>query len=284
VLGGAIAIVAAAIMLGFASMQASNATHERAVSGVVAAFGASLMWGTMYVPYRKAYLSGMNPLSFVTVFTLGELGTMAFLAITLRGGLHPLVAELRLARPAIFWLFLGGFCWVLGDLFQQYATKYIGIGRGIPLSNTNQFWGLGWGALVFGELAGVQGTSRLLVVAGSAIMILGALAISSAIAPEDEQAASQRVIARECDRYGLDINEALAAQHGEAPPAERNRKRAWWDYLIVAGALGIFAWLAIGTRRPPLQMNLSWLLALTIVLMLSLFGCGWLLWKRTRFG
>jgi len=283
VLGGAIAIVAAAIMLGFASMHSSTATHERAVSGVVAAFGASLMWGTMYVPYRKAYLSGMNPLSFVTVFTFGELGTMAFLAITLRGGLHPLVAELRLARPAIFWLFLGGFCWVLGDLFQQYATKYIGIGRGIPLSNTNQFWGLGWGALVFRELAGVQGTSRLLVVAGSAIMILGALAISSAIAPEDEQAASQRVIARECDRYGLDIHEALAAQKGEGPSADRDRKRAWWDYFIVAAAFGIFAWLAIGTKRPPLQMNLSWLVTLTVVLLISLFGCGWLLWKKTRF-
>jgi hypothetical protein len=100
VLGGAIAIAVAAIMLGLASMHGSNATHDRAVSGMVAAFGASLMWGTMYVPYRKAYLSGMNPLSFVTVFTFGELGTMAFLAVTLRGGLHPLVAELRLARPS----------------------------------------------------------------------------------------------------------------------------------------------------------------------------------------
>ena len=36
---------------------------------------------------------------------------------------------------------LGGFMWVVGDLFQNYATKYVGISRGIPLSNTNQFWG-----------------------------------------------------------------------------------------------------------------------------------------------
>ena len=50
----------------------------------------------------------------------------------------------------LFWPFVGGFCWVIGDLFQQYAAKYIGIGRGIPLSNTNQLWGLAWGALVFG--------------------------------------------------------------------------------------------------------------------------------------
>ena len=75
----------------------------------------------------------------------------------------------------LFWPFLGGFCWVIGDLFQQYAAKYIGIGRGIPLSNTNQLWGLAWGALVFGELAGVNSSARLLIFAGSGIMILGAV-------------------------------------------------------------------------------------------------------------
>ena len=37
--------------------------------------GRACLWGTMYIPYRKAYISGMNPLSFVTVFTFGELGT-----------------------------------------------------------------------------------------------------------------------------------------------------------------------------------------------------------------
>ena len=46
------------------------------------------MWGTMYVPYRKAYLSGMNPLSFVTAFTVGELGTVLALTLALDGGLH----------------------------------------------------------------------------------------------------------------------------------------------------------------------------------------------------
>ena len=97
----------------------------------------------------------MNPLSFVTVFTIGELGTTLTLATVFHGGFGPLMVELTNARPALFWLFLGGFCWVLGDLFQQFAAKYIGIGRGIPLSNTNQLWGLAWGALVFGELAGL---------------------------------------------------------------------------------------------------------------------------------
>ncbi len=54
--------------------------------GIGAALGAGLMWGTMYIPYRKAYLSGMNPLSFVTVFTFGELGTTFALALFFNGG------------------------------------------------------------------------------------------------------------------------------------------------------------------------------------------------------
>ncbi len=58
------------------------------------------------------------------------------------------------ARDVLFWLMLGGFIWVIGDLFQQYAAKYVGISRGIPLSNTNQLWGLLWGIFVFGELRG----------------------------------------------------------------------------------------------------------------------------------
>ena len=94
--------------------------------------------------------------------------------------------------PMLFWLFLGGFVWVVGDLFQQYATKYLGIGRGIPLSNTNQLWGLAWGALVFGELAHADAAHRLLVVGGSLVMIAGALAVSTAIATEREHGIDER--------------------------------------------------------------------------------------------
>ncbi len=136
----------------------------------------------MYVPYRKAYLSGMNPLSFVTAFTVGELATVGTLAVTLGGGVHAIRMELENAHAVLFWLFLGGFVWVVGDLFQQFAAKYLGIGRGIPLSNTNQLWGLAWAALVFHELAGADRMHLFLVLAGSVAMIGGAALISSAAA------------------------------------------------------------------------------------------------------
>ena len=107
-------------------------------------------------------------------------------------------------RPICFWLFLGGFIWVIGDIFQQYATKYLGIGRGIPLSNTNQLWGLAWGALVFGELAHADAAHRLLVVFGSLVMIRGALAVSTAVATEREHSSTNDALVRECNRYQLD--------------------------------------------------------------------------------
>jgi drug/metabolite transporter (DMT)-like permease len=283
VLGGAVAIVAGAILLAYASSRTSITASSHAAAGILAALGAGLLWGTMYIPYRKAYLSGMNPLSFVTVFTVGELGTVAALALAFRGGLHPVLHDLAQARPALFWLFLGGFCWVLGDLFQQYAAKYIGIGRGIPLSNTNQLWGLAWGALVFGELTGRGSVAQAMVVAGSLAMILGALAISTAAAPASEHASWSEAIERECDRYGLDHDEVFRAQAGVDVMADRSRGWRWWDVLIVVAAVGIFIWLALGTERPAIAIHPTWIIVLLIATLGLLVAGAALLWKRTRF-
>jgi len=281
VLGGALAIVAGACLLAYATAQPGAGTTHRATAGVLAALGAGILWGTMYIPYRKAYISGMNPLSFVTVFTVGELFTMAALALIFRGGLSPLVKELAQARAALFWLFLGGFCWVLGDLFQQYAAKYIGIGRGIPLSNTNQLWGLAWGALVFGELSGKSGTAQGLIIAGSASMIAGAVAISLAEAPASEQESWRASQRREEERYQLVAEPSNASAPAEA--AGRRAGRRWWDIPIVAVAAGIFFLLAKGAHRPPIVINLLWTSLLAFAMLGFLFACGWVLWKRTRF-
>ncbi len=280
---GSLAIVAGATILGVSTIRSSPGGSGHAVAGIAAALGASLLWGTMYVPYRKAYLSGMNPLSFVTIFTIGELGTMFTLAAVLAGGLHSVGEQIFTARHYLFWLFLGGFCWVIGDLFQQYATKYIGIGRGIPLSNTNQLWGLAWGALVFGELAGLDRTHQLVVVAGSLIMILGALAISTAAASAEEHSSTNEALLRECNRYNLDYHHSLMAMAGLEDEKRAAKTRRWWDYLIVAVAAGLFVWFAWGATLPPLQMNLRWTAALCVALVILLLGSGWALWKRTRF-
>lgn len=280
---GAVAIAGAAVMLAFSTIHGEGAHAGRAVSGVLAAAGASLLWGTMYIPYRKAYISGMNPLSFVTVFTVGELGTVLALAL----GLDPRTrsALLHLHSPeskhVLFWLFLGGFAWVIGDLFQQFATKYLGIGRAIPLSNTNQLWGLAWGALVFGELAHAGWQQRVLVVAGSLVMIAGALAVSTAVASEREHASTDAALERECRRFGLDYASVLRAYSGDGPGARENR-RGWVDYAIIAAAAGVFVYLAWNARPPALQMNLAWVWALGVVLAASAAACAWGLARTSR--
>jgi glucose uptake protein GlcU len=279
---GALAIVAAAVMLGFSTLHGDGPHAQHSVRGIIAAIGASLMWGTMYVPYRKAYLSGMNPLSFVTAFTLGELGTVLVLTLTLDGGMHSTAFQLLHIRGVVFWLFLGGFVWVIGDLFQQFATKYLGIGRGIPLSNTNQLWGLAWGALVFGELANADRSHKLLVLIGSVVMILGALAISTAVASGREHTSNQEAVMRECNRYGLDYYQTLAALGGEEPE-DRNDRRRWWDYLIVLAATGVFVGLGVRAVVPTLAMDMRWIIALSLMLLLSLVFGTWKLWRWTRF-
>src|SRR3989442_12890002 len=133
VVGGAAVMFCGAPLLGMASSgQTGGATATR---GILAALAACALWGTMYIPYRKAYVTGMNPLSFVAFFTIGELGMMLALGLIEAGGLAALWRQLAQAKDVLFWLMLGGFVWVIGDLFQQYAAKYLGISRGIPLSN-----------------------------------------------------------------------------------------------------------------------------------------------------
>src|SRR3981081_1442141 len=83
VLGGALVMCVGAALLAIASSAEAPAAHS--LRGVWAALGAGILWGTMYIPYRKAYLSGMNPLSFVTFFTFGELGMMATLTVSYLG-------------------------------------------------------------------------------------------------------------------------------------------------------------------------------------------------------
>jgi glucose uptake protein GlcU len=282
VLGGACAIVGGATILAIATASHSD-TPGKAVIGIMAAVGAGCMFGTMYIPYRKAYISGMNPLSFVTIFTFGELGTVFLLTAINTGGIGPVFAELHRARPMLFWPFLGGFCWVIGDLFQQYAAKYIGIGRGIPLSNTNQLWGLAWGALVFGEMSGLSSTGKLMIFLGSGIMILGAAAISMADPGDSELVNWKFAMDRECDRYSLDTEQVAAVVAGDDPHAGKARQRRWWEIVIMCAAVGVFIWLALGTQAQQISINPTWAIVLVLLTIVSLAIGGTLLWRRTRF-
>ena len=225
VLGGTAVMCIGAAVLAIASAGQSASGHS--LNGVWAALGAGVLWGTMYIPYRKAYLTGMNPMSFVTFFTFGELGMMGALAFAYIGA-APLWHALVQARGVMFWLMLGGFIWVIGDLFQQYAAKYVGISRGIPLSNTNQLWGLLWGILVFGELHGKSSATYAQVIGGSLLMMLGVAAISFSSAGGQEQRHWKEAAERESERYGVSPEFVAARFDGRQALAKFCHGAARW--------------------------------------------------------
>jgi drug/metabolite transporter (DMT)-like permease len=280
VLGGALLMFVGATALAVAS--AAQAPHANALRGVVAALFAGVLWGTMYIPYRKAYLTGMSPLSFITFFTVGELGMMGAIAIAFSGGIAPLWNELAAARHVLFWLLLGGFVWVIGDLFQQYAVKYAGITRGIPLSNTNQLWGLLWGALVFSELAGASRPVLSQIIGGSIVMALGAGVIALSSVTRGEHAEWEKAALREGERYGVDVEYTRARAQGRDASGARFR-RTWVDWLVVTVATVTLIGFASIAEAPQLAIRREWAIGLSLATLAVLAGSGIALWKTTRF-
>jgi drug/metabolite transporter (DMT)-like permease len=280
VLGGALVMCVGAALLAIASSTQATAAHS--LRGVWAALGAGVLWGTMYIPYRKAYLTGMNPLSFVTFFTFGELGMMSTLAVSYLG-LAPLWRELQSARDVLFWLMLGGFIWVIGDLFQQYAAKYVGISRGIPLSNTNQLWGLLWGILVFGELHGRGDSIYAQVIGGSLLMMAGVAAISFSSATSSEQTQWKQAAHRESQRYNIESEFVEARMDGRQSSSEGKPSRTAIDWLLVAAATAIFAYFGATARLPQISLNWAPALILTAATLALLLICGVTLHRTTRF-
>jgi drug/metabolite transporter (DMT)-like permease len=280
VLGGALVMCVGAALLAVASAAQGPVAHP--LRGVWAALGAGVLWGTMYIPYRKAYVTGMSPLSFVTFFTFGEIGMMSALAVSYLGA-APLWRELQSARDVLFWLMLGGFVWVIGDLFQQYAAKYIGISRGIPLSNTNQLWGLLWGIFVFGELRGHGGSVYAQVVGGSLLMMAGVAAIAFSSATSTEQIRWKEAARREGTRYGVASDFVEARMDGRRTESEAKPARTAWDWLLVAVATAVFLFFASIARLPTIALNWPPALFLCAASLVLLMICGLALHRTTQF-
>ena len=276
VVGGAVVMFIGALLLTLVS--SSQAPGGQAIRGVIGALGAGVLWGTMYIPYRKAYLTGMSPLSFVAFFTIGELGMMSILGVTYAGGMQPFWAQLASSKNVLFWLLLGGFIWVVGDIFQQYAAKYVGISRGIPLSNTNQLWGLLWGILVFGELRGASHQSIFHVVVGSLLMAAGAGSIAFSSAKAYEQSRWREAAARETRRYGLDSSYVESRFMGEQPAY----KRTWLDFLLVAIAVAVIIFFARAAEVPQIQPHWGTMAVLVIAMLVLAVPAVLGLWKTSR--
>ena len=177
---------------------------------------------------------------------------------------------------------LGGFVWVLGDLFQQYATKYVGISRGIPLSNTNQLWGLLWGIFVFHELQGGGRTVYAQVGGGSLLMAAGAVAIALSSATEKEHSSWRDAAHREGERYGVEQEYVRAGMEGKSY-GSASHSRSIFDWLLILATTALFVLLASVSRLPHAGVSIEWAALLTVAMLALLVWCGITLWRTTRF-
>jgi hypothetical protein len=173
--------------------------------------------------------------------------------------------------------------WVVGDLFQNYATKYVGISRGIPLSNTNQIWGLLWAILVFGELQG-QGTDVYLkVIGGSILMAIGAAAVALSSATSTEYESWKEASRRETERYGIDPEYVANRVEGMESPGVKGPRRTWLDGLIVTAAILGFVALGFLARVPGIEIHWTWLTSLVAIMAVVLIAVGVALARMTKF-
>ena len=279
VCGGAALMFFGGLLLARAS--ASQISAHAATRGIAAALGAGVLWGTMYIPYRKAYLSGMNPLSFVSFFTIGELGMMAILAARYVGGPAKIWRELAAVQQFLFWLLAAGFVWVIGDIFQQYAVKYIGVSRGIPLSNSNRLWGLLWGAVAFGEFRAWGQHAVTNAVYGCVLMAVGLAAISLSAAGKSEYEKWCEVAGREQRRYRIDPKFVSLGLEGRS--ADRPQTRKWLDWILLAIATTVFVWTGMVARWPSMDVNWPTVAALMGIGVTLFASAAFALWKVTRF-
>ena len=114
-------------------------------------------------------------------------------------------------------------------------------------------------------------------------MILGALAVSTAVAGERENASTNQALLRECNRYGLDYNRVLATYGGSEFDDDPRRRPLLVGLRHRRRRFGVFFYLGVNARIPALAMQFTWLWALGAVLVATALLAGWALWKATRF-
>ena len=210
----------------------------------------------MYIPYRKAYLTGMNPLSFITFFTVGELIMMIALALSYRGG-TVLWKELMGARDVLFWLMFGGF--VLGyrrplpairDQVRGHQPRHSALeykpALGSSLGNS------GVPRIAWWRSNALHAGNRRFAPDGA-----GRRRHCSLSATEREHSSWRNAADREGQRYGVHDEYVRAGIEGRSFGNTSN-SRTLLDWILIIGTTALFVGLALMARIPQVDINSGW--------------------------
>jgi uncharacterized membrane protein YdcZ (DUF606 family) len=88
---------------------------------------------------------------------------------------------------------------------------------------------------------------------------------------------------RECERYDLEQGFVEARMDGRSAEGEVAARRSWVDWVLVAGATGVFVYFGSMAGVP--RMDFSWVAAgvLTVVSVAMLIVCGVVIGRTTGF-
>jgi hypothetical protein len=139
-----------------------------------------------------------------------------------------------------------------------------------------------WAILVFSELHGLSGSVYLEVIGGSLLMAAGAVAIASSSASESEYSSWKEAARRETERYSISADYVMKRMQGHDVDTN-SAGRSWIDWLMVAVATLIFVILGALARIPQMEIQMGWLIGLSLAMLIVLIAAGLALWRVTRF-
>ena len=113
-------------------------------------------------------------------------------------------------------------------------------------------------------------------------MAAGAVAIACSSASESEYASWREAAQREIDLYGISPSYVATRMEGRELDTHGGG-RTWVDWLLIAGAVFIFAALGAMARVPQMEIRMEWLAALSLAMLVVLVAGGLALWRITKF-
>jgi hypothetical protein len=113
-------------------------------------------------------------------------------------------------------------------------------------------------------------------------MALGAGAIASSSASESEYSSWKEAARRETELYGINPEYVMTRMEGRES-GSNGARRTWVDWLLVGGATFLFVGFGAMARIPQMEIQMEWLVGLSLAMLLVLLGAGFALWRVTRF-
>ena len=113
-------------------------------------------------------------------------------------------------------------------------------------------------------------------------MAVGAVAIAFSSATEREYWSWKEAAQRESDRYKIQPAYVAARMEGRRVSTGLPARTSI-DWLLIGGATLVFTAFGLIARVPEIELHWTWLVVLSLAMLVVLIAGGVALWRTTRF-